>query len=449
MSVNTRSFFFIASSIVSLIYLLINDVLTWHVYLLPMVFGLIYPIYEKKLKSTSHISFSIIAVLLMYWIRLVLLPCLSYCTINEYSKDFSIPIFLTLYEFIIISIFIVNVKFSIYDNKKISLNGNSTVYVVYGLIALVVYFLYARGLGLFDFIVKDVGTTERGGDVTSTKLILTKQIINSGMLFIYLLFAYKYAQKYHTTNKKSYFYFILIVSLLFLSIISGERRTSIIYKAFAILVVLIHLYPQQRQKLTRYIIAISAIILIFMTIYKSFHAYLYSSYLDALNSRNIFDAIGGNTLDAYFYGIQTIKKNIEFIQKEGLSLLNLFYDFFRSIFGLHFLFKDIGFTTSQLYNLSIYGGEQSSGYLFASISYGYAYFGGILAPIVPLGAVFAMTKVENMMWKTSSIEMQYIYALIFMRLAFGFIGDPTSLLNMTTQIFIIYGVFYFFAKLLK
>ena len=262
MSVNTRSFFFIASSIVSLIYLLINDVLTWHVYLLPMVFGLIYPIYEKKLKSTSHISFSIIAVLLMYWIRLVLLPCLSYCTINEYSKDFSIPIFLTLYEFIIISIFIVNVKFSIYDNKKISLNGNSTVYVVYGLIALFVYFLYARGLGLFDFIVKDVGTTERGGDVTSTKLILTKQIINSGMLFIYLLFAYKYAQKYHTTNKKSYFYFILIVSLLFLSIISGERRTSIIYKAFAILVVLIHLYPQQRQKLTRYIIAISAIILI-------------------------------------------------------------------------------------------------------------------------------------------------------------------------------------------
>ena len=121
----------------------------------------------------------------------------------------------------------------------------------------------------------------------------------------------------------------------------------------------------------------------------------------------------------------------------------------RSIFGLHFLIKDSGFTTSQLYNLSIYGYGQTNGYLFSGIAYGYAYFGLILSPLMPLFNVSMMAGIEKIMNKCCSIEMSYVYALIFIRFAFGFEGECAPLINMVTRTLIIYGIFYHISRLLR
>ena len=449
MFVNKRSLFFLGSSLFSLLYLLFNDVLTWQVYLLPTLFVLLYPFYEVKLSKSRVVSYSISVVLLMYWIRLVLLPMVSYSAINELKTDYSLPIFLTIYEFVVVSIFILIHRNNFEGIREgVRLQGSVPVYIVYSILAIVVYILFARGMGLFDFVVKEVNTIERGGDVTDTKSRVVRQIVSCGMLFGYLVLSVYFARRYVRKRKKKYFYGVLLLSLLFIAIISGERRTSIIYKAFAVSMVLLQLFPTQKRKIIQVIAMAAFVVLAFMTIYKSFHAYMYSSYLEAVNSRSSSEALGGGTFDAYFYGIQTIAKNMEFIGKDVLSFTNLVFDFFRSIFGLHFLLKDGGFTTTQLYNLSIYGGGQTNGYLLAGISYGYAYFGLILAPIVPLITTFFMTKVEALMRKTVSLEMLYIYAIIFMRIAFGFVGDPIPLLNMCSQVIVMYGLFYLVSRLL-
>lgn len=449
MTSSKRSLLFVGSSFCALLYLLFNDVLTWQVYLLPIMFILLYPSYDAKLSKLKTTYYSLIVVLFIYWFRLVVLPVLAYSIKNETHIDYGLPIFLTLYEFLAVSVFILSSKCERGWNAKVKLQGNVSVYVIYGLIAVLVYFLFARGMGMFEFIVKEVNTEERGGDLEGTRTLIIRQLVNCGMLFTYLLLIVRFSNKYTRLNSRKYLYYALLISLIFISIISGERRTSIIYKAFAVFVVLIQLFPSQKQKITRFIAITALVILVFMTIYKSFHAYMYSSYFEALNSRQPTEALGGGAWDSYFFGIQTIAKNIEFIEKNTLSIGNLVYDFFRSIFGIHFFVKDSGFTTSQLYNLSLYDGGQTNGYLFASISYGYAYFGLLLAPVVSLTTVFFMTKIEYLMHKVASVEMLYICAIIFMRLAFGFMGDPTSLLNMTTQVFVIYGGFYFISRLCR
>lgn len=44
-------------------------------------------------------------------------------------------------------------------------------------------------------------------------------------------------------------------------------------------------------------------------------------------------------IDAYFYGVDTIKTNLKYAQYANLSILNVLYDIARSIFGVHFIFK--------------------------------------------------------------------------------------------------------------
>lgn len=141
--------------------------------------------------------------------------------------------------------------------------------------------------------------------------------------------------------------------------------------------------------------------------------------------------------------------NLDFIKTVELSFTNMLYDFLRSIFGLHLLMKDNGFTTTQLYNLSIYGMGQTNGYLFAAISYGYAYFGLLLAPLIPLFNVVVMIGLERLMNRFVSVEMVYIFALIFIRFAFGFESEPMSLINLSTRMFVIYGIFYGVSRLMK
>ncbi len=453
-NLNRRKCFFYGTSIVAFLFLIFEGVCAWQVYSLPIVFGLLYFVYEYKFSRLKEgISFTPAIVVFMYWLRLVFLPVMAYTGVEDKTIDYSLPVFLTLYEFLVVTVFIFLFDFndcSLKANKHcLELRGSSKVYFLYGILALGVYVLFARKLDLFDFFLKASNTVERGGDIIDSKSLVIREVINCGILFFYLFLVQYWRKKYDKYHRNLFLYYVLFISLMFLSIISGERRTSILYKAFAITVLLIQLFPIQKQKILKTIVLGAFVVLLLMTIYKSFHAYMYDSYVAALKEREVTDALGGRVFDSYFYGLRTIAKNLDFTQRTELSFINIIYDFLRSIFGLHFLIKDSGFTTSQLYNLSIYGYGQTNGYLFSGIAYGYAYFGLILSPLIPLFNVSMMVVVEKIMNKCCSIEMSYVCALIFIRFAFGFEGEYAPLINMVTRTLIIYGTFYYVSRLLK
>lgn len=453
-NLNRRICFFYGTSIVAFLFLIFKEVCAWQVYSLPIVFGLLYFAYEYKFSRIKEgISFTPAIVVFMYWLRLVFLPVMAYTGVEDKTMDYSLPVFLTLYEFLVVTIFIFLFDFNdcnLKANKhRLELRGSSKVYILYGILALGVYVLFARKLDLFDFFLKASNTVERGGDIVDFKFLVIREVINCGMLFFYLFLVHYWQKKYCKCNRDLFLYYVLFISLIFLSIISGERRTSILYKAFAITVILIQLFPTQRRKILKTIVFGAFFVLILMTIYKSFHAYMYDSYVSALKEREMTDTLGGQVFDSYFYGLRTIAKNLDFIQEAELSFINIIYDFLRSIFGLHLFIKDSGFTTSQLYNLSIYGYGQTNGYLFSGIAYGYAYWGLILSPLIPLFNVLIMVGVERVMNKCCSIEMSYVYALIFIRFAFGFESEFAPLINMVTRTLIIYGTFYYVSRLSK
>ena len=183
-----------------------------------------------------------------------------------------------------------------------------------------------------------------------------------------------------------------------------------------------------------------------MTIYKQFHAFLYGSYIEALQNTTVDRGLSPGLLDAYFYGVETIVKNISYGQVANLDFGDMLYDFVRSAFGLHFLFKGDTLLTSQSYNMFIYSGEQATGLLLSSVGYGYIYFGTILSPIFTCINIMLMGGIEKKMRLSDSIEMTYIWAFIFMRFAFGFLGAMPPLINIATQTLLIDGGVYMFAK---
>ena len=60
-----------------------------------------------------------------------------------------------------------------------------------------------------------------------------------------------------------------------------------------------------------------------------------------------------------------------------------------------------------------------------------------------------MIGLERLMNRFVSVEMVYIFALIFIRFAFGFESEPMSLINLSTRMFVIYGIFYGVSRLMK
>ena len=185
-------------------------------------------------------------------------------------------------------------------------------------------------------------------------------------------------------------------------------------------------------------VIVAAVIIAGMTLYKQYHAFLYETYAEALtHARGVGMSTG--MLDAYFYGINTISKNLAFADKGQFSITNLLYDFARNTFGLNYIVPRGYPLTSELYNLTLSYGEAETGYLLSSVGYGYAFLGFGLAPVFTCFNVLIMLWLEKAMRSTSSIEMSYIWAFLFMRFSFGFLGSFPPLINLTSRMLLVNG----------
>jgi hypothetical protein len=443
-------FLILFSTLISILFSLFNKTSFDNVYILPLVFILLYPIYDNFIFKRKKKEISLFVIFITYWIRLVLLPIISYTFQEKLNVDYSFPIFLSVYEFFVVTFFFMIYYISsssVLWKKKIELYGEKNIYLLFAALALFIYVFYARNMGLFEFAFKALGTEERSGDVVDFRLLMIRQIIDSGMLFALLVVLSKLNKSFNLKLKKRYIYFSLFISLLFVSVIIGERRSSIIYKTFSVGFLLITMFPYHKSMIYKYLGSVLFIIMLFMTLYKSFNAFRYNSYYEAIlesESKTLDESV----YDSYFYGLRTIKRNIDFADVGIVKIDNLAFDFVRSIFGVHFLFKS-GHTTTEIFNLRRHQGEQSSGALYSSIGYGYTYFGAILSPLIIILNIIVMLFIEKKMKKSSSIEYKYIYAFIFARYAFGFSGDPAQLINLVSRFLIISGIIYSISRFPK
>ena len=190
----------------------------------------------------------------------------------------------------------------------LALSGNRLIYWALVLIAVILYYRVGRNLGMFEFGVKSIGGEyERSGDVELGGI--DRLLIGTGVNFLFFLFISYFSKRYLICHNQKYVVFSIVVAMIMICIITGERRTSQIYKGFACIWLLIGLYPSYKKKISGSLLMVAALVIAGMTLYKQYHAFLYDSYAEALSHAS---GIGMSTciLDAYFYGVNTISKNL-------------------------------------------------------------------------------------------------------------------------------------------
>lgn len=425
-----------------------------YIMVLPWVYLLSFSVLKGFATKKSNYQISVIMVLALLWIRMIFLPMygLSEGLYSRMDSNVdSLAVILCCYECLVVTIvllFIATKKDSV-SKQDLTLRGSPTIYMLFILFALGIFVIYGRDLSLFEFGIKTIGERiDREGDITDERVVIIRQIVSSGYLFLFFCFISSLKKSFDISKNRSFLYCSILLSAMMVCVIIGERRSAQIYIAFSCIWLLSHIYSKYSKRIILSIGSVALFVLITMTIYKQFNAFLYNSYEEAVHYGSFSEGMSAGIIDAYFNGIDTIAKNIKFAQTAGLSISNLFYDFFRSFFGLHYFLKG-GLLTSEIYNLQIYGGGQSTGLLLSSVGYGYIYLGPIFAPLFTVFNVIVVCFLEKRMRSTSSIEMSYIWAFVYMRFAYGFLLSFPQLLNSASRYLIINGLIIFFATISK
>ena len=423
--------------------------------LLPLSFLIVYALLKNAFNSGYKVSIYIIGGLL--WFRMVALPLMGVTDISyqlncvQNTNLFYKAIFLCIYEGLLLS-FVVNImaKHVLSNNLKakyvLELHGNKNLYLLYILFAALVFFTMGRHMHLFEFAIKSIGGGERTEEELDANALLIRQIVSTGLVVLFCYIVDRLRQKYNYTWNYKYVRIAIACAVLMVCIIVGERRTSQIYVAFASCWLLCHVFPSAQKRINRAIIGAAVFVLIMMTVYKHFNAFLYDSYSEAIENASFNEVFSPGMFDAYFYGINTIVKNINFGEISQLGIFHSLYDLARCTFGLNFCVpRNIGLT-SELYNLYLYGGEQSHGYLLSSIGYGYIYLGIVLAPLFSCINIICLMFFERKMKTATSVEMTYIWAFVFMRFGFGVLGSLPPLVSLITRYLFFSGSIYLLAK---
>lgn len=401
-------------------------------------------------------------ITILLWVRMVMLPFYGMISgaYSEGTAEMELQqyllssVLLCLYDSFAIAFvfFIASAKIKNSTRALITkgLYGQKEVYFVFCMVALVVFVLIGRHMHLFDFVIKPVGEgLEREDEFVDSRTLIVRSIVGSGVTFLFLLFINRFHKKFDLTQSNKYVNLSLLCAVLLIAIITGERRTSQVYKGFASVYLLLSLYPSNRKKTTFTISTFALVVLALMTVYKQFNAVVYDSYSEAIQNAAFDRGFSYGVIDSYFYGIDTIAKNLYYGQSMQVGFSQLVYDFFRNIFGLNFFVPGERLLTTQMYNSIIYSGNQLTGLLLTSVGYGYLFGGFVLAPFATVFNVIVMLFFERCLRNSETIEWQYVIAFVYIRFAFGVLSAPPPLINLVSRLLFIYGIIILIAKMVK
>ncbi len=427
--------------------------------LLPVFYLLFYLIIAQILKTNVRsCRITVTIYLIIQWLRMVLLPLVGILSgyfsfygshVNENTAELSV--IMLIYESVLCGLFcciILHFKIHYTEyNGQIKLKGTNFLYIVF--ISLGVILFFSSGANQFQFFALNLSeervSSAIAGDVGSG----LDAIISYALTFLVIIILYRNYKMYQKSKKAKYMYFALIFAMIRLCIISSEGRMSQIYLLGTFLIVLPKLFPEYKLKIRRYIIIVAIAVLGLMTVYKTFYAFLYGSYLEAVRANSVDLKLLSSQIDIYFYGVKTVARNLTYCQQTKVNLFQPIFDILRSTFGVHYFLKGMGNTTIELYNMYIYGDLTTSGHLFSSVAYGYLYFGIILAPIATCFNIFVSSFIERIIKSIKHIDILYISSLVFIRTSITVFSNFSPSWSVISRMLIIGGVIIGCSSLFK
>lgn len=436
-------------------------------WLQPLVFLVVYLMIFIPLIKKGQYKITTYSLIALAWLRCVLIPLgssltgvyngVSYISVGEDSTQ--LAILLVVLELFVTSAFLflmINTKTRKsrkleprYFNDDLVLVGNKNVYVAFIILAIVLYVAVGRNLNLLQFFVISVDSSERYRDLDSTRLVLLRQIFSCAFIFLFVWYTSYCKKRYEVTGKNKYVNFAIIVAMLNVGVIVGERRTAQVYTCLIVIFILIHAFKNHKKKIILIITSTAIGILLFMSIYKHFAAFAYGSYYEAFRASDINLEWLTVTLQSYFFGTQNVAVTIELGKYANLDIVNMLYDFGRSIFGLSFLLKGDMAMTSEIFNTFIYGQVTPTGHVLSGLGYGYIYLGTVFSPMIVCLNIYISIKLEKWFYKTNSYEMKYIVGYMLVRFATNIYVNTPPLISLATIMLFTAGLIYFVAKILK
>ncbi|MGX9133224.1 hypothetical protein ACWV26_02440 [Rummeliibacillus sp. JY-2-4R] len=427
---------------------------------LPIGFYIAYLLFlQKAIFGNKSIVATIFSILSFF--RYIVLPLtvsltqnygIGYIHISNdtyYHKAFALMIF---------ELFVISIIIYLYTNRyrnaftfkrttALKLYGTRFIYCLFLGVAILIYLAYPGATEMLQFLKINI-TGERIVEEISTTDMIVRQILTTATIIFYLICLDHFHKLYERTKSSRYVYFSVIISVIQISIIIGERRSFQLYTTFIVLYILLKIYKNHKRKITLIIVSSASLVLIGMSIYKFLYAFEYNSYFEAIQQSDKNYSNFANYLQLYLLGPQNIAITLEFAENVNTNISNLLFDLCRSTIGLSFLVKNLDvINTTALFNSYIYGGETNTGHLISSIGYGYIYFGFLLSPIFSgIITVFALT-IEKAFKKADSYEVVYLLGYILIRAMMGIFTAITALLNIVSLMFISLGIVYLVARI--
>jgi hypothetical protein len=460
---------FVIMSVVSFLVCLFNQSSVPEGYeyiaLLPLIylFGFIFffvPVIKKKKYIITVYSY-----ILLSFIRMVLIPFFGvvsgYYREADYgtfiAESLQLSVWLMIYEYILSTLFLVLVisiaqyKGSNFNSIKssIHLGGNKIVYITFMFLGILVYFIWGRPEGLVKFVALSSEVGERYGDQSSSLINLATQVIKIALVCAFLITISVCIKLHQKSMKNIYVNISILVAMLNVSLIVGERRTMILFTGIATILVLIRAFPLHKRRVLNVVGGTAFIILLIMTIYKSFYAGRHDSYSEAIQSASLSLDYFSQSLQAYFVGPHNISWTIDLKNIYGSNISSLVFDFLRSTFGLSFLLKDIGTLTSAKFNTFIYGTFTPSGHIISSIGYGYYYLGIVLSPFFTCIHILLSKALESRLYKSTSFEGLFLWSYLLSRLISTMFFNTPSIITFLTTTLATMGLVFVFARLLN
>lgn len=417
--------------------------------------------------STNSNSIAVNTVLVVAYIKFTLMPFIISLTDNYYNPEltkggfnnYSKGIFLEIYNFSILLLILilgskVLAKRVKYNKINLKLYGNTFIYTIIIMIVLILYILFGRGLSLISFfIIRTNSTGLRVDENLTISSMLLRQLMVISVNLLFLISLSKFKIIYDNTNKVKYMIIPLIFAVLNIGLIVGERRSLQLYTVLCC-VLMLNLVFHRHKKLTNFIIISSAsIVLISMTIYKHFNAFVYGSYSkaieNALSSGSDSSGWGlANTLQAYLYGPQSIATSMYFMDLNNFRINQLIFDILRSFIGPSFLMKDKGILTSQLYNHFIFNSSVNTGHIIPESVYGYGFFGFVFSPILMMMMGFIIVFTEYWFKKTIYLEVKFVTLYIIFRCCVDIFSNLPQTINIASLTLVSYAIILISVKLL-
>lgn len=427
----------------------------------PLTFLIVFVLIFSNLIRYKKFKITVYFTILLSWIRCVLIPIVSSLSglyngisyMKTSTSSIELAIWLVPYELIISSFFlwimVVSNKVTLRPKDELKLKGDKYIYLIFIVTALSLYLLIGRNLNIIKLFF--VSTEETGvfSDIVSTPMLLLRYIIKSGMIFFFVWSVSYCKNKYELKGEKRYVYYAIVVGIINVGIIIGGRRSEQLYTCLVVIFILSRAFKKYRKRIITYIIITAISVAFVMTIYKQFSASYYGSYTAALNANNVDLEFIAKNLQSYFFGTQNLAVTIELKKATDLNIINMLYDFARSIFGVSFLLKNKMMMTTEYFNTFIYGISKANGHVISGLGYGYIYFGALFSPIIVCLNMFISIKLEKYFNKINSYEMTYIVGYILIRFATNIYVNTPPLISLSTIMLFTAGLVYFVAKLFK